>query len=400
MKHTLPHSTSQEYHHMAEASMKISCHFKSATLPENISKNRYMDILPLEETRVLLQTPASGDYINANFIKTENMNCICTQAPLHRTFYDFWMMILQQNCNVIVALNRQIENKIIKGERYWPEKDRKMTLGGDLTLKLLSSLHLSHLDITLRKIKLSYQSLTREIYHLHYEGWPDFGVPEYSLPIRELLRLSHFLQTPSPSSPMIVHCSAGIGRSGAFLTIATIMNSPIFKNLVQKNPSPSPSDLGYFLQIISSQFSISNTVLTLRKQRHPGMVQTPQQYKFIYTTLVDEIYKPTVISEAVYRVIEWENKLKNQMVKKCRIVLSKSGPVWKTNDKADGRYHDGFLSKETSNDLRYVFKKKHLKKEEGKKLGRTNTKILGDSCYNNEDQRAFLCKSGPLVMVL
>jgi protein tyrosine phosphatase len=376
---------------MAEASMKISCQYKSATLPENISKNRYMDILPLEETRVSLQTPASGGYINANFINTENMNCICTQAPLPRTFYDFWMMILQQNCNVIVALNRQIENKIIKGERYWPEKDRKFTLGGDLTLKLLSTLHLSHHDITLRKIKVAYQSLSREIYHLHYEGWPDFGVPDSSLAIRELLRLSHFLQIPSPSSPIVVHCSAGIGRSGAFITIATIMNSPIFKNLVQKNPSPSPSDLGDLLQTLSSNFSVSNTVLSLRKQRHPGMVQTPQQFQFIYTTLVDEICQPTLISEAVYRVIQWENSMKNQIVKKCRS-LSKSGPVWKTSDKAAG-CHDGFLTKETSNDLRYVFKqKKNLKKK-----GWTNQTTLPDNCHN---ERAFLCKSGPLVMML
>jgi protein tyrosine phosphatase len=286
-----------------------------------------------------------------------------------------------------------MENKVIKGERYWPEKDRKLTLGGDLTLKLLSTLHLSHHDITLRKIKISYQSLSREIYHLHYEGWPDFGVPESSLAIRELLRLSHFFQTPCPSSPIVVHCSAGIGRSGAFITIATIMNSPIFKNLVQTNPSPSPSDLGYLLQILSSHFSISNIVLTLRKQRHPGMVQTPHQYKFIYTTLLDEIYQPTVISEAVYKVIQWENRLKNQILKKCRS-LSKSGPVWKTSDKAAGECYDGFLTKETSNDLCYVFKKKTGKK------GWKNPTTLGDGCCHNEDQRAFLCKSGPLVMVL
>jgi len=309
-------------------------------------------------------------------------------------------MIVQQNCNVILALNRQIENKIIKGERYWPEKDRKITLGGDLSLKLLSTLHLPHLDITLRKIKLCYQSISREIYHLHYEGWPDFGVPESSLAIRELLRISHYLQSPSPSNPIVVHCSAGIGRSGAFLTIATIMNSPIFKNLVQKNPCPSPSNLGYLLQILSSHFSISNIVLTLRKQRHPGMVQTPQQYSFIYTTLVDEIYQPTVISEAVYKVIQWQNGLKNQFLKKG-ISLSKSGPVWKTSDKAAGGCHDLFLTKETSNDLRYVFRRKHGKKEGKKVRTNTTTKIttLGDSCYN-EDQRAFLCKSGPLVMAL
>jgi len=300
-------------------------------------------------------------------------------------------MVIQQNCNVIVALNRQMENKVIKGERYWPEKDRKVTLDGDLTLKLISTLHLPHLDITLRKIKLSYQSLSREIYHLHYEGWPDFGVPESSLSIRELLRLSHYLQIPSPSSPIIVHCSAGIGRSGAFITIATIMNSPIFKSFLQKNP---PSDIAYLLQTLSSQFNISSIVLNLRKQRHPGMVQTPHQYNFIYKALVDEMDRPTIVSEAVCKVIQWENGMKNYWLKQARS-LSKSGPVWKSCDKMAGGCHDGFLTKETSNDLRYIFKKKQKKqqkKEDGKK-GWT----LGESC--KEDQREYLCKSG-LVMVL
>jgi len=109
---------------------------------------------------------------------------------------------------------------------------------------------------------------------------------------------------------------------------------------------------------------------------------------------MDEIYQPTVISEAVYKVIQWENGL-NQIHKKCRS-LSKSGPVWKTSDKAAGGCHDGYLTKETSNDLCYVFKKIG-KKEKGWKNQQVN---LGDSLKNDDYERAFLCKSGPLVMVL
>jgi protein tyrosine phosphatase len=295
------------------------------------------------------------------------------------------MMIIQQNCGVIVALNRQIENKVVKGERYWPEKDRKLTLG-DLTLKLISHLHIKPLDITIRKIKLSYQTHTREIYHLHYEGWPDFGVPDSSLGIRELLRLSQYYHStpssPTLTGPIVVHCSAGIGRSGSFLTIASIMCNPLFKQIQRDYPSPTPADIGRLLQTLSSQFNISNTVLSLRKQRHPGMVQTPQQYKFIYSTLMDEIYQHTIVSDAICRVIQWE---KVKTTKKAKF-LSRSGPVRKSYDK-DGDY-DGFLVNHTSNDLCHIFRKKDMKRKVGKGclLGVSDTTQL--SC--KEDRSFFV----------
>jgi len=298
-------------------------------------------------------------------------------------------MVYQQNTSVVCALNRHVENKVVKGESYWPEKQRKLVLG-DLTLKLEDILTFDHLSITLRRIKMSYQNTRREIYHLHYEGWPDFGVPESSLGIRELVRLSNYYQklNESQSGPLVVHCSAGIGRSGSFMAIASVMSDPYFKQLQKEYPTPGKEDYQPLL-VILSQFKISKKVLSMRRQRHPGMVQTPHQYKFIYMALMDEIYHPSIVSETVSRAIQW------QSVKKfSRIRLCMSGPIRKSFDKK-GDY-DGFLVKQTSNDLSHLFKRLPKMSD-----------FLASSCglsvsdsYACKEERAFLCKSGPLVLVL
>jgi len=296
-------------------------------------------------------------------------------------------MVYQQNTGVVCALNRHVENKVVKGESYWPEKHRKLVLG-DLTLKLEDILRFDHLSITLRRIRMIYQNTRREIYHLHYEGWPDFGVPESSLGIRELVRLSNYYQklNVSQSGPMVIHCSAGIGRSGSFMAIASVMSDPYYKQLQKEYPTPGKEDYQPLL-VILSQFKISNLVISMRQQRHPGMVQTSHQYKFIYMALMDEIYHPSIVSETVSRAIQW------QAVKKCcRLWLSKSGPIRKSFDKK-GDY-DGFLVKQTSNDLSYLFKR-IPKISEFLASGLS----VSDSNACKED-RAFLCKSGPLVMVL
>jgi len=386
MKTNRANTMSQEYERINKVPIHAS--FKSAALPENINKNRYMDIFPIEDTRVPLANVPT-DYINANFVNISNINCICTQAPLHRTFKDFWLMVYQQNASVVCALNRHVENKVVKGESYWPEKQRKLVLG-DLTLKLEDILRFEHLSITLRRIIMTYQNTRREIYHLHYEGWPDFGVPESSLGIRELVRLSIYYQklNESQSGPLVIHCSAGIGRSGSFMAIASVMSDPYFKQLQKEYSTPSKEDYQPLL-VILSQFKISNLVISMRQQRHPGMVQTSHQYKFIYMALMDEIYHPSIVSETISRAIQW------QAAKKCsRLRLSKSGPIRKSFDKK-GDY-DGFLVNQTSNDLSHLFKRMPKMSDF---LASPCGLSVSDS-YAFQEERAFLCKSGPLVMVL
>lgn len=386
MKTIRTQSVSHEYDRLNNVS--IQTNFSSAVLPENSSKNRYVDILPIEETRVTLNNIPTTDYINANFVILPNINCICTQAPLYRTFKDFWIMVWQQNGGVVCALNRNIEKNVIKGESYWPEKKRKLVLG-DITLKLVDELNFPSFNIKIRRIRMCYQNSSREIHHLHYEGWPDFGVPESSSGIRELVRLSFFYQRYNPelSGPIIVHCSAGIGRSGSFISLASVMADPIFKQL-QKEYTSYVDYQSLFATL--SQFKIPNLVLSLRKQRHPGMVQTAQQYKFIYMSLMDEIYKPTIVSETVSRAIQWHS-----LKKYDRLRLSKSGPIRKTHD-TKGNY-DNFLENQTSNDLCYIFKR--FPKITSDYLSNPCGLAVSDSLACRED-RAFLCKSGPLVMVL
>jgi protein tyrosine phosphatase len=348
-----------------------------------------MDILPIDDTRVTLANMPT-DYINANFVTVPNIACICTQAPLHRTFKDFWAMVWQQNVGVICALNRNIEKNVIKGDSYWPEKKRRLVLG-DITLKLKAELDLPRYNIKIRRIKMIFHQENREIYHLHYEGWPDFGVPESSLGIRELIRLALYYQKYNSelSGPIVVHCSAGIGRSGSFISLASVMADPHFKQLQKETTFKEDYQS---LLVTLSRFKIANLVLSLRKQRHPGMVQTSQQYKFIYMSLIDEIYKPTIVSETVSRVIQWHS-LKKSSPQQGN--LSKSGPIRKTHD-INGDY-DNFLESHTSNDLCYLFRR--IPKITTDYLSNPCALAVSDSLACSED-RAFLCKSGPLVMVL
>jgi protein tyrosine phosphatase len=248
--------------------MSLKSNFTTAKMEANANKNRYTDVLALEGTRVHLPySPyCSTDYINANFVNTEMCNFICTQSPLVKTSFDFWLMVWEQKSTVILALNRLVENRTIKGDRYWPDKEKRLQFE-NLTVNLLGTLTLPDIHVTIRKLKLCYFNTEREIYHLHYEGWPDFGVPQNTLEIRELVRIAFFYQKLSNSNakqPMVVHCSAGIGRSGSFMVIASIMSDPTFNRLYEEGYSKS--DIGTLYGIIS-QFRIPDMVLSFRQKK-------------------------------------------------------------------------------------------------------------------------------------
>jgi len=346
--------------------------------------------MPLEETRVVIPTTdedTSTDYINANFVYTDSSSFICTQSPLFSTFKDFWLMIWDKNCNIIVALNRLVENRTVKGDRYWPtEKTLKFD---NLKVKLLGTLPLPNLDITIRRLKLIHNNTKRHIYHLHYEGWPDFGVPETSNAIRELVRYTLFYQkqhlpqrlSSAVPSYIVVHCSAGIGRSGSFMAITSIMSSPQFKQLMYPTTKPDKEKL---LSLIADKFRIPEIVFSFRQKRHPGIVQTQQQYNFIYTALMDELNHPTTVSEGLKKVIMWYSVKINEKER-----LSQSGPSLKSTREN----YLQFLSEQTSNDLKYIFNRGREEKND----------MMGMDVFSRECQdleRLFLCKSSPLVIVM
>jgi len=200
------------------------------------TKNRYANVLPVETTRVRLNRDGSDVYINANHVSSK---FICTQSPLTTTFEDFWMMVWDKNCPLVCALNRLMEGNTVKGDRYWPEQTGESMLCGEINVTLLSTFSLSAFDITLRYLKLERGGIQRRIFQLHYQGWPDFGVPSLSLAIRELVNLLNIYRSIGANSglagPAVVHCSAGIGRTGTFLAIAMVKENEQFKKKNQQS---------------------------------------------------------------------------------------------------------------------------------------------------------------------
>jgi len=250
--------------------------------PEVAIKNRYYDVLPTEDTRVVLN-PVEGvigsDYINANYVNGEVSNSkdyyIACQAPLASTVEDFWRMIWEKRCGVIVMLTGLDEGNAPKADRYWPSEGKAERYGSFFVLhkkKFFAN------DIAIRSIlikKTDSNEPAREIIHLHYQGWPDFGVPSCTKVIRNLLILVSKFKSRAAvlcqlEGPVVVHCSAGIGRTGAFIACHITLQK------LQHNLTPN----------------IKQTVEILRKQRN-GMVRNVAQYALIYSVIKDVLKEKT-----------------------------------------------------------------------------------------------------------
>eukprot|EP01112_Ceratiomyxa_fruticulosa_P017294 TRINITY_DN5361_c0_g2_i1.p1 TRINITY_DN5361_c0_g2~~TRINITY_DN5361_c0_g2_i1.p1 ORF type:complete len:553 (-),score=128.97 TRINITY_DN5361_c0_g2_i1:143-1801(-) len=264
----------------------------------NRDKNRYTNILPWDSTRVRL-TPIEGiegsDYINANFIDGETSGSkrayIATQGPLAHTKRDFWRMVWEQKSPIIVMLGKDREGDRIKVDRYWPEEgEPPLTISGvlgnggnlgDLSIHFLEKTCDHEQHIITRKLQLHHHPTleTREIIQFHYEGWPDHGVPHSTVPVRNLMKnidnvVSDVKEKDKEERPPItVHCSAGVGRTGAFVTM--LMTHEKLRELANETKNPVV------------HFNLYKTVQFLRTQR-PGMVQQQEQYLFCYEVLAAE----------------------------------------------------------------------------------------------------------------
>eukprot|EP01124_Arcella_intermedia_P022331 TRINITY_DN329_c0_g1_i1.p1 TRINITY_DN329_c0_g1~~TRINITY_DN329_c0_g1_i1.p1 ORF type:complete len:550 (+),score=78.97 TRINITY_DN329_c0_g1_i1:255-1904(+) len=283
-----------EYEKICGISARFQERNTTAKKPENLKlKNRYSNVLPTERTRVILEEPLTSDYINANLVSYMNSKYICTQAPLEETLNDFWLMIWEQKSPVICCLNKLVENNQIKGNCYWPKVEGKAGARnfGKIRVTLTGFLQFRDLDITLRLLKISKGTEKREIAHLAYEGWPDFGVPSNSSPIVQMIKMMEYYLNRGRSylidGPPTVHCSAGLGRSATFITIAILHQNPTrehpFQQLVLKSMTSTPKSLP--LLPTEPLSVVARIVLTLRTQRHMNAVQTSKQYSFIYYAL-------------------------------------------------------------------------------------------------------------------
>jgi protein-tyrosine phosphatase len=208
---------------------------------QNSDRNRYNNIIAKESTRVQLNPPVGGsDYINANFIY--NRSYIATQHPLpNGGEILFWEMIIQQSIDRIVSL--------VSTGPYWNPTGIPLTVpSGTVTL----------IDETFLRstiIRRKFQVNDRIVTHFNYLGWPDFGVPSS---IEDLLFLLSNIRSIPSVSPLVVHCSAGVGRTGTFIVIDILINTSL-------------RDPAYIVYRI--------------RQDREGMVQTGGQYGYIYKIL-------------------------------------------------------------------------------------------------------------------
>lgn len=192
---------------------------------ENIRLNRYRDVSPYDHTRIILKR-GNVNYINANLVKVERANrkYILTQGPLQNTVGHFWLMVWEQNSKAILMLNKIVEKKQIKCHQYWPSRigpDHRLQLN-DVGLSVEYLKCEEYTNFAKRTFLLIDQESTksREVIQFHYTTWPDFYIPSSPIAFLQYLKKVRDSGALDPDvGPAIVHCSAGIGRSGTFCLV-------------------------------------------------------------------------------------------------------------------------------------------------------------------------------------
>merc|ERR1712137_39029 len=256
----------------------------------NINKNRYSDIVPFDANRVILKCKgSSSDYINASHIQFPDLidrEYIACQAPIPATFYDFWWMIWEQKSCVIACLTELVEGSNVKAHLYWPDKGERLRFG-KLVVSCLKTKQ--HESITVRSFTITLTHTNgiveqREVYHFHYTEWNNKQIPKSSKGIRNLSKLMDLCQQVGKLrgslGPAIVHCSAGIGRTGTFIAVDQAIMRLQQLNSQQHKPDPT------------KVLNLFELVRIMRSQR-TGMVQTLQQYEFIYKTVSEHLESST-----------------------------------------------------------------------------------------------------------
>ncbi|NWS37124.1 PTPRJ phosphatase, partial [Probosciger aterrimus] len=241
----------------------------AAELPENRGKNRYNNVLPYDISRVKLsdQSSASDDYINANYMPGYNSKkaFIAAQGPLPNTIEDFWRMIWEKNIYSIVMLTKCVEQARTKCEQYWPDKQPKSY--GDIIVTMVSEVVLPEWTIRDFTVEKSNTAEGHTVRQFHFTSWPDHGVPETTELLINFRHLVHEYSSQNPiESPTLVHCSAGVGRTGTFIAIDRLIQQIEMENTVD----------------------VYGVVYDLRMHR-PLMVQTEDQYVFLNQCVMDII---------------------------------------------------------------------------------------------------------------
>ncbi|XP_040556490.1 receptor-type tyrosine-protein phosphatase eta isoform X3 [Gallus gallus] len=241
----------------------------AAEIAENRGKNRYNNVLPYDISRVKLSNPSctTDDYINANYMPgySSKKAFIAAQGPLPNTIEDFWRMIWEKNIYSIVMLTKCVEQARTKCEQYWPDKQSKSY--GDIIVTMVSEVVLPEWTIRDFNVENADTMESHTVRQFHFTSWPDHGVPETTDLLINFRHLVHEYSSQNPiDSPILVHCSAGVGRTGTFIAIDRLIQQIEMENTVD----------------------VYGVVYDLRMHR-PLMVQTEDQYVFLNQCVMDII---------------------------------------------------------------------------------------------------------------
>lgn len=257
---------------------KLKLTTKIANSRDNVDRNRYRNVLAYDSSRVVLKRTdeQQSDYINASplLVPLAKRSYILTQGPLSTTVDDFWQMVWEQNSALIIMLNKLVEKGIPKCHDYFSTMDCHVREFDSFDVflkeeKTFDNYVIRNLELVRKDInglsKEDREVCSRTIKHFQFTSWPDFGVPQSTIMFIEFLQKIRETGLLSKNVPAVVHCSAGIGRSGTFVVVDSVLS--MVEEKVKK-------------------IDIAKLIVEMRRSRM-GLIQTPQQLQFCWKTIAD-----------------------------------------------------------------------------------------------------------------